>query len=45
MYEFIKSMYDRGKITAQKVWSYYPRYITKAQAKKIAGPAPAGEDI
>lgn len=38
MAEFIKLQYKTGKITAAKVWSYVPRYITEAQAMSICGP-------
>ena len=38
MFEFLKGMYERGQITAEKVWSYCPRYISEAQAVEIAGP-------
>ena len=40
MFRFIKSMYDSGKITAAKVWSYVPKFLTAAEAKKIAGHKP-----
>lgn len=40
MESFINDMYSRGKISAEKVWSYAPKYITEKQAKKIAGPKP-----
>lgn len=39
---FIRDMYARGRITAEKVWSYVPKYISEKQAKAIAGPKPKG---
>ena len=35
MYEFIRVQFELGKITAEKVRSYAPRYITAAQAEEI----------
>ena len=35
MYKFIASMYIRGKITADRVRSYSPRYITYDEAEQI----------
>lgn len=40
MAEFIRLQYEAGKITAAKVWSYVPRYITEEQAMSICGPRP-----
>ena len=37
MYEFLKNLYDRGNITAKKVWSYCPKFITEEEANKITG--------
>lgn len=41
---FIRDMYARGKITAQKVWSYAPKYISEEQARKIVEDIPYNED-
>lgn len=35
MYEFIKTQYLLGKITADKVRSYVPKWITAEQAEEI----------
>lgn len=40
MYNFLLNMYRRGRLTAAKVWSYCPRYITEREAKDIAGDRP-----
>lgn len=42
MESFIRDMYTRGKISAEKVWQYVPKYITAKQAKEIAGQKPEG---
>lgn len=34
-YEAIKSLYIHGKINADKVRSYAPRFITEAEAEEI----------
>lgn len=40
MHDFIKKQYEKHKITAEKVWSYCPKYITAEEAEEIAGPRP-----
>lgn len=35
MYNFIKGQWVMGKIDAEKVYSYVPRYITQEQADEI----------
>lgn len=37
MYEFIRIQYVLGKITADQVMTFAPKYITEAQAKEITG--------
>lgn len=37
MEQFIQMMYDRGRISAEKVYTYVPTYITQEQADKIVG--------
>ncbi len=43
MFAFIKSMYDRGAITAAQVWALVDRPappLTAEQAAQICGPRP-----
>lgn len=35
MYDFIRVQYELGRISADKVMSYAPRYITAEEAEKI----------
>ena len=37
MYEFIRIQYRMGKLTADQVRSFAPRWITAEQAAEIAG--------
>ena len=37
MYSFIKIQYKLGKLTAEQVRSYVPKWITEEQAKEIIG--------
>lgn len=37
MFNFIKIQFDIGNITAEKVRSYVPRFITQQQADEIIG--------
>lgn len=37
MFEFIRIQYVLGKITAEQVQSFVPRWITEQQAKEIVG--------
>lgn len=37
MFSFIKSMYDRGRYTKEKVHSYVPKIITAEEYKTITG--------
>lgn len=37
MYEFIRIQYVLGKITADQVMAFSPKYITEEQAKEITG--------
>lgn len=35
MYDFVKSMYEKGKADAERVKSYVPKFITEAEYKEI----------
>lgn len=37
MYEFIKIQYKLGKLTAEQVLEFSPKWITKEQAEDIVG--------
>lgn len=37
MYEFLRLQYRMGKIDADKLQTYVPRWITQAQADEIMG--------
>lgn len=37
MFEFLKLQYQMGKIDADKLQSYVPRWITQEQADEITG--------
>lgn len=37
MYQFIKLQYVMGKITAEQVRAFAPKYITEAEAQEIIG--------
>lgn len=43
MYGFILNMWVMGKITADKVQSYVPKYITQAEADTILATPQTGE--
>jgi hypothetical protein len=43
MYGFILNMWVMGKITAEKVQSYVPKYITQAEANAILETPQTGE--
>lgn len=44
MYAFILNMWIMGKITADKVQSYVPRYITQAECDMILATPQGGLD-
>ena len=37
MYEFIRIQYALGKLTAEQVMEFAPRWITEEQAEEIVG--------
>ena len=45
MYAFILNMWIMGKITAEKVQSYVPRYITQAECDMILATPQDGLDV
>ena len=39
MFKFLKLQYERGKITAEQLHSYVPRWITEEQYQEVVGEA------
>lgn len=37
MFNFVKSMYEKGKADAQRVKTYVPKFITEEEYKEITG--------
>ena len=37
MYDFLKLQYEMGKITAEKLHTYVPRWISEEQYQEIIG--------
>ena len=37
MYKFLKIQYNLGKITAEQLHTYVPKWITEAQYQEIVG--------